>query len=103
MDLTPEQEARRAALVERLHKLGRVPNDRAELMLEALAALVVLAPAVEYRMSLRPTLCLLPSDQGAYRAVAMGALVVILVLLLPDGVMGFWLKKNNNKNAIGEA
>jgi hypothetical protein len=40
MDLTPEQEARRAALVERLHKLGGVPNDRVELMLEALAALV---------------------------------------------------------------
>jgi hypothetical protein len=40
MVLTPEQEARRAALVERLHKLGGVPNDRAELMLEALAALV---------------------------------------------------------------
>ncbi len=40
MDLTPEQEARRAALVERLHKLGGVPNDRAELMLEGLAALV---------------------------------------------------------------
>jgi 5-methylcytosine-specific restriction endonuclease McrA len=40
MDLTPEQEARRAALVERLHKLGTVPNDKAELMLEALAALV---------------------------------------------------------------
>lgn len=40
MDLTPEQEARRAALVERLHKLGNVPNNKAELMLEALAALV---------------------------------------------------------------
>ncbi|MEN8008669.1 MAG: HNH endonuclease signature motif containing protein, partial [Candidatus Krumholzibacteriota bacterium] len=40
MDLTAEQEARRAALVERLHKLGGVPNDRAELMLEALAALL---------------------------------------------------------------
>ena len=40
LDLTPEQEARRAALVERLHKLGGVPADRAELMLEALAALV---------------------------------------------------------------
>ncbi|MEN8006485.1 MAG: HNH endonuclease signature motif containing protein, partial [Candidatus Krumholzibacteriota bacterium] len=40
MDLTPEQEARRAALVERLHKLGGVPNDRAELVLEALAALL---------------------------------------------------------------
>jgi len=40
MNLTPEQEARRSALVERLHKLGGVPNDRAELMLEALAVLV---------------------------------------------------------------
>ena len=40
MDLTQEQEARRSALVERLHKLGGVPNDRAELMLEALAALL---------------------------------------------------------------
>jgi 5-methylcytosine-specific restriction endonuclease McrA len=40
MNLTPEQEARRSALVERLHKLGDVPTDRAELMLEALAALL---------------------------------------------------------------
>jgi len=40
MELTPEQEARRSALVERLHKLGGVPADRAELMLEGLAALV---------------------------------------------------------------
>ena len=40
VDLTPEQEARRASLVERLLKLGSVPNDRAELMLEALAALL---------------------------------------------------------------
>ena len=40
VDLTPEQEARRAALVERLHKLGGPNADRAELMLEALAALV---------------------------------------------------------------
>ncbi len=40
MDLTPEQEARRAVMVERLHKLGDVPHDRAELMLEALAALI---------------------------------------------------------------
>jgi hypothetical protein len=40
IELTPEQEARRAALVERLHKLGGVPADRAELLLEALAALV---------------------------------------------------------------
>ena len=40
VDLTPEQEARRSAIVERLHKLGGVPNDRAELILEALAALL---------------------------------------------------------------
>ena len=40
VDLTPEQEARRSALVERLHKLGGVPNGRAELMLESLAALL---------------------------------------------------------------
>jgi len=40
LDLTPEQEARRAALVERLHKLGGAQTDRVELMLEALAALV---------------------------------------------------------------
>lgn len=40
IDLTPEQEARRAALVEKLHKLGGAPADRAELLLEALAALV---------------------------------------------------------------
>ena len=40
VDLTPEQEARRSALVERLHKMGGVPSDRAELILEALAVLV---------------------------------------------------------------
>ena len=40
VDLTPEQEARRAAMVERLHKLGGVPADRGELMLEGLAALL---------------------------------------------------------------
>jgi 5-methylcytosine-specific restriction endonuclease McrA len=40
LNLTPEQEARRSAMVERLHKLGGVPADRAELMLEALAALL---------------------------------------------------------------
>ena len=45
LDLTPEQEARRAALVERLHKLGVAPTDRSELMLEALAALVELSEA----------------------------------------------------------
>jgi hypothetical protein len=40
VDFSPEQEARRAALVERLHKLGVAPAGRAELILEALAALV---------------------------------------------------------------
>jgi len=40
MKMTPEQEARRSALVERLHKLGGIPADRVELILEALAALV---------------------------------------------------------------
>ena len=40
LELTPEQEARRASLVERLHKLGGVPADRGELMLEGLAALL---------------------------------------------------------------
>ena len=40
VELTPEQEARRAALVVRLHSAGGVPSDRAELMLEALAALL---------------------------------------------------------------
>ena len=40
LDLTPEQEARRVALVERLHKLGNTTTDRAELMLEGLASLV---------------------------------------------------------------
>ena len=29
---------------------------------------------------------------GSYRAVTMGALVVVLVLALPNGVMGFWNK-----------
>ncbi len=33
---------------------------------------------------------------GAYRAVAMGALVVILVLLLPNGVMGVFKRKGLN-------
>ena len=31
---------------------------------------------------------------GAYRAVTMGALVVILVLALPNGVMGYFLKRS---------
>jgi 5-methylcytosine-specific restriction endonuclease McrA len=38
VDLSPEQEARRSALLERLHKLGGVPTDRAEFMLESMAA-----------------------------------------------------------------
>jgi len=40
VEFTPEQEARRSALVERLYKLGGVPGGRAELMLEGLAALL---------------------------------------------------------------
>lgn len=40
VEFSPEQEARRAAMVERLHKLGGVPVDRAELLLEALSALI---------------------------------------------------------------
>jgi len=38
VDLSPEQEARRSALLERLHKLGGVPTGRAEFMLESMAA-----------------------------------------------------------------
>ena len=38
VDLSPEHEARRSALLERLHKLGGVPTDRAEFMLESMAA-----------------------------------------------------------------
>jgi branched-chain amino acid transport system permease protein len=38
---------------------------------------------------------------GSYRAVAMGALVVILVLALPNGVMGFWLKRSDKEVAAG--
>jgi hypothetical protein len=40
VDLSPEQESRRSALLERLHKLGGVPTDRAEFMLESMAALL---------------------------------------------------------------
>jgi branched-chain amino acid transport system permease protein len=36
---------------------------------------------------------------GAYRAVTMGALVVVLVLALPDGVMGIFLKWLNKNDA----
>jgi len=38
----------------------------------------------------------LMSPLGAYRAVTMGALVVILVLALPNGVMGPFLKRSVN-------
>lgn len=38
---------------------------------------------------------------GAYRAVTMGALVVVLVLLLPNGVMGFWLKEGKRDAVTG--
>jgi branched-chain amino acid transport system permease protein len=34
---------------------------------------------------------------GAYRAVAMGALVVILVLALPNGVVGLFLKRSASR------
>ncbi len=34
---------------------------------------------------------------GSYRAVTMGALVVILVLALPNGVMGFWTKPSTRR------
>jgi len=39
------------------------------------------------------------SPLGSYRAVTMGALVVILVLALPNGVMGFW---NKPESAVQE-
>ena len=38
---------------------------------------------------------------GIYRAVALGALVVILVLFMPNGVMGFWLKKSETEAQLG--
>ena len=38
---------------------------------------------------------------GAYRAVTMGALVVILVLALPDGVMGLFLKRSASRAPTG--
>ena len=41
----------------------------------------------------------LMSPLGAYRAVTMGALVVVLVLALPDGVMGLYLKRSASKEA----
>jgi len=38
---------------------------------------------------------------GAYRAVTMGALVVILVLALPNGVMGLFLKRTADRVPSG--
>jgi branched-chain amino acid transport system permease protein len=35
---------------------------------------------------------------GSYRAVTMGALVVILVLVLPEGVMGLWRRPKNGRD-----
>ena len=43
----------------------------------------------------------LMSPLGAYRAVTMGALVVILVLALPNGVMGPFLKRSVNNLSTG--
>jgi hypothetical protein len=38
---------------------------------------------------------------GAYRAVTMGALVVILVLALPNGVIGLFLKRSPSHAPTG--
>jgi branched-chain amino acid transport system permease protein len=38
---------------------------------------------------------------GAYRAVTMGALVVILVLALPNGIVGPFLKRSANRSPTG--
>ena len=43
------------------------------------------------------------SPLGAYRAVTMGALVVILVLALHDGVMGLWRRKKTVPGQPGPA
>jgi branched-chain amino acid transport system permease protein len=43
----------------------------------------------------------LMSPLGAYRAVAMGGLVVVLVLALPNGVMGPFLKRSTNNVSTG--
>ncbi len=42
----------------------------------------------------------LMSPLGAYRAVAMGGLVVVLVLALPDGVMGLFIKRSTREAAF---
>jgi len=41
------------------------------------------------------------SPLGEYRSVAMGGLVVILVLALPNGVMGPFLKRLGDKSSPG--
>jgi hypothetical protein len=68
VSLTPEQEARRAALVERLHKLGGVPSGQAELLLEALAALVEVQEATAMpprgALSSRPPVQIHVHDHG---------------------------------------
>jgi hypothetical protein len=38
---------------------------------------------------------------GTYRAVTMGALVIFLVLALPNGVMGFFLKRSASHAPTG--
>ncbi len=43
----------------------------------------------------------LMSPLGVYRAVTMGAMVVILVLALPDGVMGIFSKWANRSQKVG--
>jgi branched-chain amino acid transport system permease protein len=43
----------------------------------------------------------LMSPLGAYRAVTMGALVVILVLALPNGIVGPFLKRSANRSPTG--
>lgn len=44
------------------------------------------------------TLNELLSPLGSYRTVTLGALVVILVLMLPDGVMGLWRRPKNDRD-----
>jgi len=65
VDLTPEQEARRLALVERLHKLGGIPTNRAELMLEALAALVESKEAPRGALAAGPSVMIHVHEEAA--------------------------------------
>jgi hypothetical protein len=74
VDLTPEQEARRKALVERLHKLGGIPGGRGELMLEALAALVeIKEKAPRGALASRPPVQIHVHDHGDRMTVQTGA------------------------------